>query len=323
MIKYSFISNHFFFTTKTHRLRQSLFQGCALSLTAFALVSCGPRMDLPADVEYDTSISPYHVVKRGDSIASIARQYRMDRMELIRLNGLKTPFRIVIGQRLLVRPVVKKIGRTIGKPTGISDTPQSTIIPSQPSLASQEPAGPVNMGGVEVAPLKPLPGTEAVAVEPAPHDIPGSTPLTPEGGAPAAEEPQKAAVPAVVPSAAKTYQMPVQGRIVRPFAPGKNGNDGINISAPKGTPVVAANNGVVAHAGNQLRGFGNVVLIKHDNGMMSVYAHMDHVNVKKGDTVKIGQKIGSVGKTGTVREPQLHFEMRKGTTPVDPNGYLG
>lgn len=80
---------------------------------------------------------------------------------------------------------------------------------------------------------------------------------------------------------------------------------------------------MVAHAGNQLKGFGNVILVKHDKGLMTVYAHLDEVLVKRGDVVSAGQKIGTVGKSGTVKEPQLHFEIRKGTTPVDPKKHLG
>ena len=86
-------------------------------------------------------------------------------------------------------------------------------------------------------------------------------------------------------------------------------NDGVNAAAPRGTPVLAAQSGVVAYAGNQLRGFGNLVLIRHSNGLMTAYAHNERL-VAPGDTVRRGQRIAKVGSTGSVASPQLHFEVR-------------
>jgi murein DD-endopeptidase MepM/ murein hydrolase activator NlpD len=99
-------------------------------------------------------------------------------------------------------------------------------------------------------------------------------------------------------------------------------NDGINISAKQGTAVKAAENGVVAYAGNEVKGMGNLIIIQHSGGWMTVYAHMDSMNVKRGTRVNVGQKIGAVGKTGKVDSPQLHFEIRKGTKAYNPNNYL-
>jgi len=117
----------------------------------------------------------------------------------------------------------------------------------------------------------------------------------------------------------------VKGQIISGFGPKKGGlnNDGVNIGAPAGTNVVAADNGVVAYAGNELRGFGNLLLIRHADGWVTAYAHNDKLLVKRGDTVKRGQIIAQVGSTGSVSTPQLHFEIRKGTDPVDPLKYLG
>jgi murein DD-endopeptidase MepM/ murein hydrolase activator NlpD len=99
-------------------------------------------------------------------------------------------------------------------------------------------------------------------------------------------------------------------------------NDGINIALPKGAPVHAAENGVVAYAGNEIRGFGNLLLIKHDGGWMSAYGHNDRLLVKQGDKVKRGQVIARAGATGAVSSPQLHFELRKAGGAVDPLAYL-
>ena len=108
------------------------------------------------------------------------------------------------------------------------------------------------------------------------------------------------------------------------FGPKASGgqNDGINVSVPEGTPIKAAEDGVVAYAGSELKGYGNLVLLRHANGFVTAYAHASELNVKKGETVKRGQVIGKAGSTGNVTGPQLHFEVRKGATPVDPAQYL-
>jgi murein DD-endopeptidase MepM/ murein hydrolase activator NlpD len=116
------------------------------------------------------------------------------------------------------------------------------------------------------------------------------------------------------------FRWPARGRIIQGFKSG--GNDGINISVPEGTAVKAAENGVVAYAGSELKGYGNLVLIRHPNGFVSAYANNGAIEVKRGDTVKRGQTIAKSGQTGNVATPQLHFELRKGSTPVDPTNYL-
>ena len=99
-------------------------------------------------------------------------------------------------------------------------------------------------------------------------------------------------------------------------------NDGINIALPEGTAVKAAEGGTVAYAGSELKGYGNMVLIRHPNGYVSAYANNGELNVKRGDKVTRGQTIAKSGQSGNVSSPQLHFELRKGSTPVDPTGYL-
>ena len=116
------------------------------------------------------------------------------------------------------------------------------------------------------------------------------------------------------------FRWPARGRIIQGFKAG--GNDGINIAVPEGTSVKAAENGVVAYAGSELKGYGNLVLIRHPNGFVSAYAHNGDLEVKRGDTVKRGQTIAKSGQSGNVASPQLHFELRKGATPVDPTNFL-
>jgi murein DD-endopeptidase MepM/ murein hydrolase activator NlpD len=140
--------------------------------------------------------------------------------------------------------------------------------------------------------------------------------------APAAQEsPVKTAEPA---GGLPSFRWPVRGRIIAGFGPKPNGlqNDGINLAVPEGTPIKAAEDGVVAYAGDELKGYGNLVLVRHSNGFVTAYAHASEILVKRGETVKRGATIAKSGQTGNVTSPQLHFEIRKGATPVDPSQYL-
>lgn len=116
----------------------------------------------------------------------------------------------------------------------------------------------------------------------------------------------------------------MQGRVVAGYgdSQGSGHNDGINIAAPRGAAVRAVESGTVAYAGNEIRGYGNLVLIKHPDGLISAYAHADELLVKHGDKVGRGQVIAKVGDTGGVGEPQLHFELRRGKRAVDPRNFL-
>ncbi len=148
---------------------------------------------------------------------------------------------------------------------------------------------------------------------------------TPTASIPPQAQPaeEKSAPVASAPAAADArpeFRWPARGRIIQGFNNG--GNDGINISVPEGTQVKAAEGGVVAYAGSELKGYGNLVLIRHPNGFVSAYAHNGELDVKRGDQVKRGQTIAKSGQSGNVGSPQLHFELRKGSTPVDPTGYL-
>jgi murein DD-endopeptidase MepM/ murein hydrolase activator NlpD len=140
--------------------------------------------------------------------------------------------------------------------------------------------------------------------------------------APTASLPPEAAKPAEKAADASNpeFRWPARGRVIQNFKSG--GNDGINIALPEGTPVKAAEDGVVAYAGSELKGYGNLVLIRHPNGFVSAYANNGSLDVKRGDAVKRGQTIAKSGQSGNVGSPQLHFELRKGATPVDPSNYL-
>ncbi len=197
-----------------------------------------------------------------------------------------------------------------------------------------------------VAPAAPPPGDEPIdaaqaapkqAASPPPVPKPDQPKPSAPGSAPSAsgvaenmaslEPPPSAPSEAVQPAprGAGKFLWPVNGKVVSPFGVKEGGqhNDGINIAAPLGTPVRAADNGVVVYAGNELRGFGNLLLIRHADGWVSAYAHCDALLVKRGEQVKRGQVVARVGQTGAVATPQLHFELRKSGQAVDPSSELG
>jgi len=149
------------------------------------------------------------------------------------------------------------------------------------------------------------------------NEVHKSVDPTPTASLPSSKGTETAAAPE---SANPEFRWPAHGRIIQGFKAG--GNDGINIAVPEGTAVKAVEGGVVAYAGNELKGYGNLVLIRHPNGFVSAYANNSDIEVKRGDTVKRGQQIAKSGQSGNVASPQLHFELRKGSTPVDPTQYL-
>ncbi len=206
-------------------------------------------------------------------------------------------------------------------------------------VAAAQPSKPMQVASVE--PTKPDPKTAAKTAEPAKADAKAETKIDPKTGkpdpkaakadakaapaaAPAAAAPETTA--AIVPekaSASNEFRWPARGRVITGFG-NKAGqqSDGINIAVPEGTPVKAAEGGTVGYAGNELKGYGNLVLIRHDNGYVTVYAHNGDLKVKRGEQVKRGQVIATSGQTGNVQSPQLRFEIRKGQTPVDPLEFL-
>ncbi|WP_298378263.1 peptidoglycan DD-metalloendopeptidase family protein [Azospirillum sp.] len=193
--------------------------------------------------------------------------------------------------------------------------PASPMAPTPPNLPAGRNAAPAEPPPSEVAAVPPPPSKpdfgKADAVKPDAKPTESKT----------AEAKPDAAPP---PRGGARFLWPVKGRLISGYGPKPDGlhNDGLNIAASKGAAVVAADNGVVAYAGNELRGFGNLLLLKHADGWITAYAHLDRIEVERGATVKRGQTVGRVGQTGSVTSPQLHFELRKGSQAVDPTGQM-
>ena len=228
--------------------------------------------------------------------------------------------------------------------TSTSSSSTSTAAPPPAKPGSNEPFDVTEMTNDTTVLTPPndatAPGTSTVTPPPTDPAAPTATPSVPVETVPPAAateavteaapaETQEAAVdPMLIEPAARgdqTFLWPVTGKVVSEFGPLSDGlhNDGINIAAPRGTPVRAAENGVVVYAGNELRGFGNMLLIRHADGFVTAYAHNESLLVARGDTVERGQIIARVGSSGNVDSPQLHFEIRVGTDAVDPREYLG
>jgi murein DD-endopeptidase MepM/ murein hydrolase activator NlpD len=225
-----------------------------------------------------------HVVARGETLNSIARLYNKPVMVLANANNMRPDTIVRAGDRIVIPDV------------------RGAVQPAPVAPRAEAPA--------------PQP-TGTIASNDSPHSARLAAPT-----APAAEENSvKTAEPA---GSLPTFRWPVRGRVIAAFGPKPNGvqNDGINLAVPEGTPIKAAEDGVVAYAGNELKGYGNLVLVRHANGFVTAYAHASDILVKRGESVKRGQVIAHSGETGNVTSPQLHFEIRKGATPVDPAQYL-
>jgi murein DD-endopeptidase MepM/ murein hydrolase activator NlpD len=234
-----------------------------------------------------------HVVASGDTLYRIARTYNMSPIELARLNNIPLHTKLKIGDRLNV-PSTR------------------TARASRP-----EPMQPKALGSGNK--------TEAKAKENHRRPPVVNTPQAPELASVATPQPDPPANNAVRSgNGGLSFRWPAKGRIIAGFGPRTNGqtNDGINIALPEGTPVKAAEDGVVAYAGNELKGYGNLVLVRHTDGYVTAYAHAKELLVRRGDQIKRGQIIARSGQTGNVDAPQLHFEIRKGPSPINPMPHL-
>jgi murein DD-endopeptidase MepM/ murein hydrolase activator NlpD len=244
-----------------------------------------------------------HVVKTGETFSAIARRYRVDERSLSVFNRLSRPVTVGPGQRILLPPLV------IDRFTGLE--PQDLV----DLLTSELKAGRKVTGAI--------PG-QIVAPKTPPIPLPVTKPSksVATGPSPSKTVPQPLIGPTDMPGPMVTNPLiwPIHGRIVETFGTKKDFRtlDGIEIEAPAGAPFRAAANGTVVYVGNQLVGYGWLILIRHENNVMSAYAYAQSVNVREGQRVTRGQVIGLVGTTGRATTPRLHFQVRENTHPVDP-----
>jgi murein DD-endopeptidase MepM/ murein hydrolase activator NlpD len=286
-----------------------------------ALAACAPRVEGPAPVvggPAPPERGPQTItIQRGQTLSEIAHGYHVSMQVIAEANGLSPPYRIQVGRTLVIPGAGPP--RLAAAPPSVAALPpaqrpevlQPTTGPDLPP-----PAAP-DRPPVSAAPLAPPAGEAAPAATPPPISAappPREIPETPDASSAAA------------PPAAGTgaFLWPVRGHVLATYGSRSDGthNDGINIAAPRGTAVQAVDAGVVAYTGNELRGYGNLVLVKHANGWISAYAHCDAILVKRGEKVGRGQVIARVGATGNVNEPQLHFELRRGQHAVDPREFM-
>ena len=252
-----------------------------------------PAVMLPASKAVAVAGPEVHVVNHGDTLASIARHNHISVAELARANHLDTSAKLSLGMKLTVPGAKAAAGVPAAQPVAVAA--------AQPVAAAAPPVTKVAAADTQ---------QKARLAQAAPN-----------AEEPAVESPVKAAEAT---GALPTFRWPVRGKVITAYGAKANGkaNDGINLAVPEGTPVKAADDGVVAYSGNELKGYGNLVLIRHSNGYVTAYAHASELMVKRGDTIKRGQVIAKSGQSGEVQSPQLHFEIRKGSSPVDPLQFL-
>jgi murein DD-endopeptidase MepM/ murein hydrolase activator NlpD len=226
--------------------------------------------------------SGVHVVAAGDTLTRIAHHYGKSVAEITKANNIAPSAKLSIADRILIP-------------------------------------------GLRTSAAKPEPDHGPAASKPAGKDAASAAPVqtialaTPSSDPPGSDSSMKAGL-----DASPGFRWPVHGRIIAAFGQKPNGqqNDGIDVAVPENTPVKAAEDGVVAYAGSELKGYGNLVLVRHANGYVTAYAHAKELLVKRGDQIKRGQVIAKSGQSGNAEVPQLHFEVRRGSAPVDPMQFL-
>lgn len=227
----------------------------------------------------------YHLVRAGQTGIAISRAYGIDWSRIVAANALTAPYTLRVGMRVLI-PGSSGTTTAAERAAAFTLDIDDLVTGSEPALAANaRPARPAS------SPRRVLAPTEALA-EPA--------------------------------QLTSGFAWPVRGRIVTRFGPGASGEkfNGVNIAVPLGTPILAASDGVVAYAGSGVPTLGGLVILKHGSGWATVYGNASQLLVRRGQAIKRGQTIALSGDSGSARQPEVHFEMRKGRTPVDPQRQL-
>lgn len=263
-------------------------------------IQLGQRLVLPNGGSLSAST---HNVKAGETIYSISRQYGVSPEEIAHANSLSDLNQIKPGQSLTLP--------THARPTAAIAKRKKNVRVAHAGNKSTSLAAPRKVRTQKITPkithVKKKKKIQAKSAKPKKKIASINKPIAkPEA------------------RSQGRFRWPVRGRIISKFGPKKNGahNDGINVAVPKGTSVKAVENGVVAYSGNELKGYGNLILVRHADNWVSAYAHNSKLLVKRGDKIKRGQIVAKAGRSGSVSQPQLHFELRKGSKPVNPTKYM-
>src|SRR6202166_528160 len=262
-----------------------------------ASIAAAPALAAPASKPVAAVSAPpsVHFVNRGATCLATARHSHVPMAVLARANGLDTHAKLKIGTKLTVPGARTAAAAPLAQPAAVAT--------AQPAAALAPPA--TRMAVAAGTPQQSVRMAQATTKI---EEMPAEAPIKPTEAT----------------GALPTFRWPVRGKVITSYGAKTNGksNDGINLAVPEGTPIKAAEDGVVAYSGNELKGYGNLVLVRHANGYVTAYAHASELLVKRGDTIKRGQIIAKSGQSGEVGSPQLHFEIRKGSTPVDPLQFL-
>ena len=283
-----------------------------------------------APVERPADWNGSYTVKSGDVLYTIARQNKIKLEDLQRYNGITDVRRVKPGMVLhvpsaagIAAPVVASAAPAVADTAPVAPVASNAVSVTPPAeavkdaVAATTPANGEPISAPRVLNAAPAAATSADKVALAPT-------ATANDAAPIAAGAAAAAPGSGSVALSGKLRWPAQGKIISGFGQRTDGthNDGINLAVPMGTDIHAAEEGTVAYSGSELKGYGNLILLRHDNGWVTAYAHSDELLVKRGDRVKRGQVIAKAGKSGSVDQPQVHFEVRQGQKPVDPTPFM-
>ncbi len=299
------------------------------SILAAGLIGCAAHSPAPvsslnkdySNVERGSYRGSYYEVKKGDTLYFIAYVTDKDVNDIVRYNELSQPYTIYPGQRLklwapkyiapkygqkvepVIVPIVAKTTppvskiSTISKPTTSSKNSSKKVVPATPKVVQKQPPN-----KVEQSKTKEYVGSKVN------QEV---TKKTPEATSATTSKSDKVS----------KWLWPTKGRVIKNFSAGEQGNKGIDIAGQRGQPIVSTASGTVVYSGNALRGYGNLVIVKHNDNYLSAYAHNDKLLVSEGQSVTSGQKIATMGSSGA-KSVKLHFEIRYQGKSVNPKRYL-
>lgn len=291
------------------------------------LAGCGPNLSLARATPAPVTVAPLRQVteavpanglvnvRSGDSLYDLAARYQVTPQSIIQKNNLAAPFALRTGQSLKINPPRMHIVRFGDSINLISQ--RYAVSPYQlVQLNNLDAPYELTVGQSLQLPMS----LDFSVLDSGVPD--GASPAVAVSVTPQPSQPRKKFVAPRL--GASGFNWPVKGEIIIEFGPSARGvhNDGVNIAASMGTPVTVSATGTVAFVGNNIKNFGKLVLVKHDGGIITAYAHLDSISVHEGDVLAAGDSIGNVGSTGRVDRPQLHFEIRKSRQPIDPRNLI-